>query len=107
MVEREQQVYVVSVEVRPLEGSAMWGKAAGGFAYCYTSALDARDAVDKVVEALEQDSYELVATEWVTPSSDMAWEEEEQQQKQYASQAAGSDDVVYSAFNTYESKDEH
>lgn len=25
--EREQQVYVVSIEVKPLQGSAMWGRA--------------------------------------------------------------------------------
>lgn len=99
-----QRVFVVSVEVKPLRGSALWGKA-GGFAYCYTVAVDASDAAARVSEALQEDHYALIAIEWTRPASEVEWEkDDEDQQRAYEAEARASREVVYSAFHVYDAR---
>ncbi len=108
MSKREEQVYVVSAEVVPQEGSEMWGVAIGGFVNCYVKAEDARQASSRVASALGEDKYGIVAFEWIMPAADIAWDDDDvEEQRAYEETAGAGDDVVYSQFNTYEAQHEH
>lgn len=98
-------IFIASVEVKPLPGSEMSKKSAGGLVYCFIPANSKTAASKRLQAALDEDKYELVQVELFDEYENFRWEEPEDQIEydRLAKRAAVNDDVIYGPFYTWES----
>ncbi len=68
--------YVALIELRPLENCAILDpeELAGAAVRCFISAETCADAVRRLLQTLEDESFELVQIEWCCEHSSVEWE---------------------------------
>jgi hypothetical protein len=100
-------VYLVSVEVAPMAGSAMPEGAKGAFVYALVVSRGALPARKTVMQQLERDRYRLVKVEFARTYAEVEWPEanEKTEYDQLAKTAESTGQVVYGPFYTFDSDD--
>lgn len=106
---RNQKVFVASIEVKALPGSEMAQRRAGtgGFVYCMIPASDEEQAKVRLGQTLDEDRYELVDLEFVRLAEEVTWKTDEEAEhfNGLEKEARVENDVVYSEFYTYANLD--
>ena len=87
-----------------MRGAQMVGHGVGALVNCLIPADSIELAIEKLKQALHEDHYELVVTEFVKPYEGFKFEltADQELHDQLARQAAETDDVVYGEFYTWE-----
>lgn len=100
-------VYVASIDVRPLAGAKLDAK--GATVDVFIAARLAEEAVRKLLEALAEDDYVLIAIDGLREFDDIEWNTsaDSDEAAQLKAEAAKQDDVVYSVFYAWEDEYEH
>ena len=104
---QDRSVFIVSVEVKPLPCSVMMEHdIRGGLVYCFVPANTKNEATAKVVEALEEDHYEVVHIEFVRDYGHVEWESESVglEYDALAQEARTVGSVVYGPFYVWENE---
>jgi hypothetical protein len=100
-MDKAKHIYISQIEVRPLAGCQMSPKYAGGFTLCFIPAASEEEARAKILAALAEDHYELVAVEYCIRYSRREWDDLEGKIKSGVAEARVTGDVVYGAFHCW------
>lgn len=101
-VGHEEQVFIGSFEVQPVDSRKHRWK--GAFVFCYVAACDSRAAAKLIRTALKEDGYRVIRQEYCRRNRAVEWERAKDQKRAsaLAAKALKSGDVVYDEFYCYE-----
>lgn len=102
------RIYELSVEVKPMAGSAMPPDMLGAFVFCYVPAENMEESIGILKSALSEDRYELLEIEYCAKIDLSTWAPENEQfptAEQLGSLDFG--ELLYSPFYGYQSRYEH
>ncbi len=103
-----KSTYVALLELRPLEGCVLDPKeTAGAFVRCYVTAISEDEALQKVYEAINEDSFSVEKVEWCVDSSQVEWDNpDDAEAMSCLRQAENSGDVIYGRFDSWGYEDD-
>ncbi len=96
----DKHVFVALIEVKPLVGCEFDPQEiAGAFVRCYVYCESEQTAMSRIGEALREDSFALVDTEWCVPDDETEWEKpDDPDGLQFVSDAKDTGEVIFSEF---------
>ena len=101
----EKKIYWSSIEYSYSKNSKEAEKLKGGFVYALIKAYDAREALEKIQSALDNENMIPIEIEYISPYDvNMEWEEEDQTShfNGLYEEAGKKSDVIFDEFYAYE-----
>lgn len=105
MKEQKNTVYWSNVEYVYDENSEEFEKLKGGFVYVFVNSFDAKEAMEKILKAFENEKLNPFHIEFIMPydeETEFETNKEKEDILELFNQAKSSNDVVFDNFFTYE-----
>ncbi len=99
------KVYWCGIEYSYKKGSPDFGKLKGGFVYVFVKASDVREALEKILNELNEKHLNPIEVDFVSPyDEDMEWETTDQTSNytRLFEEASNSTEVIFDDFYAYE-----
>ncbi len=103
----ETKIYWAGVEYNYDKDSGNYQELKGGFVYTFMQAIDARDALDMLLQALKGKKLAPLEVEFISIyDGEMEWETEEETNRYISlyNEALESGNVIFDDFYAYESE---